>query len=723
MSTKVSHTKSSAVAQTVKTGRRYKFTIEKSWLLMPDGVRLAATSYIPKARRRGETFPVLLEYLPYRKDDTFYVVDHPFFSYQAQLGFITVKVDIRGTGASEGEIPEREYSDTEMRDCEEIIKQLAARPDANGNVGMLGVSWSGFNSLQMAMRRPPALKAIHAVHASDDLYQDDMHYIDGNLHIDPYHLFINHELGLPRTPDYKLDADYFAQRFNHRPWLFTYLNNQLDGDFWRKKSLREDPSQINIPVYLIGGLLDGYRTATARMFQQLDVPVRCDIGPWEHSCPDEGQPGPNYEWQKALSDWFNRYLRPETARRSSKNKKELMVFVRHGHKPDIDIETVPGYWRKDTLPAQGGKNLKLFLTASGKLRRSRVKTHVETTAQAETTATGQDKLNSRVTLAYQPFAGTAAGTWWGNKTSDMAADDAQSLVFDSEPAKEALQIIGNPRVKLSVSSTSPKAKWTFRLEDVAPDGSVALITGALANPAHRVSRLAPSLPGANEVYELELDLHFTTWTFSKGHKIRLAIANAQFPMAWPSADSMVSTVIADGSATLTLPTVPVDVHKVRELPKLARKQSSPDSWSIDFPASRPDGKPDTETFNRVNKRTGEQSHTIKARSAYVIDKSKGAAKKNTDRVKQGANRVKRTFLVETNNTWSTNPANPANSKYLGIAQTTMISQGKHLRLRTRILVQSDEHNFYISVTRTMFSQNGRVVRQRRFTETVARQFQ
>jgi hypothetical protein len=160
----------------------------------------------------------------------------------------------------------------------------------------------------------------------------------------------------------------------------------------------------------------------------------------------------------------------------------------------------------------------------------------------------------------------------------------------------------------------------------------------------------------------------------------------------------------------------VDVRKVRELPKLARKQGSPDSWSIDFPASKQDGKPDTETFNRVNKRTGEHSHTIKARSAYVIDKSKGAAKQNT-------NRVKRTFLVETNNTWSTNPADPACSKYLGIAQTTMISQGKHLRLRTRILVQSDEHNFYISVTRTMFSQNGRVVRQRRFTETVARQFQ
>lgn len=182
-------------------------------------------------------------------------------------------------------------------------------------------------------------------------------------------------------------------------------------------------------------------------------------------------------------------------------------------------------------------------------------------------------------------------------------------------------------------------------------------------------------------------------------------------MSWPSPDAMVSTVFADGSsAILTLPTVPVNVRKVRDLPKLAKKQDSPDSWSIDHPAYKHDGKPDSETLNRVNRRTGEQSHTIKARSAYVIDKSKEGG-------------VKRTFVVQTNNTWSTNPANPACSKYLGVAETTMVSQGKHLRLRTRILVQSDQDNFYISVTRTMFSQNGRVVRQRRFVETVARQFQ
>ncbi|MBS2009865.1 MAG: CocE/NonD family hydrolase [Cyanobacteria bacterium SZAS TMP-1] len=674
----------------------YKFSIEKRWLTMPDGVRLAASLYIPRARRRGEKFPVLLEYLPYRKDDTFYVVDHQCFSYFAQLGFIAVKVDIRGTGASEGFIPEREYSDTEMIDCESIIEQLAADPVSNGNVGMFGTSWSGFNSLQMAMRRPPALKAIHAVHASDDLFHDDVHYIDGNLHLDSYHLFINHELGLPKTPDYKLDDDYFEQRFNRRPWLFNYLNNQLDGAFWRVKSLREDYSQIDIPVYLIGGMLDGYRSATVRMFEGLNVPVRCDIGPWDHSCPDEGSPGPNWEWQLRLGQWFNRYLRTGAAdshqhlhknELSPRPSKEFMVYVRHGHAPDTEIETVPGYWRKDTLPAKGTRNTRFYLAGPGQLSRT-----VKSALPAGVQAAGDE-------LEYHPFAGTAAGVWWGNKTGDVSGDDALSLTYDSKPMVKPLQIIGAPHIKVKVKSTSEKAKWTVRLEDVAPDGKVMLITGSLFHPAHiKHGRLNPEWPKAGEVYEVDVPMHFTTWTFQPGHKVRLAIANAQFPMTWPSPELMVSTVFSgDGEAVLTLPVVPLDGGQVPHLPRVCVKQESPDSESIDFP-----GKKEAATFNRYYKKSGRQSHTIVGNSAYKIRQ--------------------RRFYIETSSTWSTFDKEPWRSSYLGVAQTTITSQGKHQRLRTRISVTSDRDNFYVSVVRTI-TQNGKVVRRRRFHETIARRFQ
>src|SRR5256885_5420759 len=159
----------------------------------------------------------------------------------------------------EGRLPPREYSDEEMRDADEIIAQLARLPEGNGRVGMWGISWGGFNSIQVAMRRPPALKAILAIAATDGLYHDDIHYIDGVLHVDQYALEIDHENGLPAPPDYPTDSAYFHDRFDSYPWILTYLKHPVDDAWWRRKSLRFHYGAIDVPCFLIGGQLDGYR--------------------------------------------------------------------------------------------------------------------------------------------------------------------------------------------------------------------------------------------------------------------------------------------------------------------------------------------------------------------------------------------------------------------------------------------------------------------------------
>jgi hypothetical protein len=280
----------------------------------------------------------------------------------------------------------------------------------------------------------------------------------------------------------------------------------------------------------------------------------------------------------------------------------------------------------------------------------------------------------------------------------MSADDALSLTYDSRPARKPLQIIGSPSLRVKVKSTSAKAKWTVRLEDVAPDGKVMLVTGGLFHPAQAEDSLNPVWPNADQVYEMDVPLHFTTWTFQPGHKIRVAIANAQFPMTWPSPEAMVSTVFSgDKDCALTLPVVPYRGGKKPHLPRVKDKLPSPDSEFIDFP-----GKPEAATFNRVNKNTGALSHTIVGNSAY--------------RIRQ------RRYFVETSNSWTTFDKEPWRSSYLGVAQTTIVSQGKNLRLRTRISVVSDQGNFYVTVLRTVL-QNGKIVRRRRFSETIARCFQ
>ena len=115
--------------------------MEQVWIPMRDGVRLSATLYMPDGAKAGEKFPVLLEYLPYRKDDGTAAGDYPKHAYFARRGYVSVRVDIRGTGTSEGKPPDREYSGQEQSDGEQVIAWLAQQPWSNGNVGMFGISW------------------------------------------------------------------------------------------------------------------------------------------------------------------------------------------------------------------------------------------------------------------------------------------------------------------------------------------------------------------------------------------------------------------------------------------------------------------------------------------------------------------------------------------------------------------------------------------------------
>jgi putative CocE/NonD family hydrolase len=663
----------------------------KRWLTMPDGTRLATTIYMPTARRAGEQFPVVLELLPYRKDDTFYLMDYPTYSYFARHGYMTVKVDIRGTGASQGSTPPREYSDIELDDAVEIIRQLAEMPESNGNVAMWGISWSGFNSIQVAMRRPPQLKAIIAMHASDDLYHDDIHYVDGVLHLDPYHMFINHELGLPRTPRYRIDEDYFAKRFDREPWLLTYLSEQQDGDFWRRKSLRfQGYDKIDIPVYLIGGLNDGYRDTVIRMLENLSGPVRAEIGPWGHSSPDDGVPGPNFEWQDEAMEWLSPWLTPERSIAEARNRgsskssrhRKLMTFVRDGHEPDLDQQTSPGSWRVFDWPATGSTAKKLFLAPGGRLL-SRV-----------SKSAGRNRCASVDRLTATASSGTAAGWWWGETTADMRNDDSESLVYD-KIVNEPIQIVGLPEVSLRVASKNVRANWSLRLEDVSPSGKVTLITGALINGAHLIDRLSTHELEPGKVYDLKTKLHFTTWTFQKGHRVRLAVSNAQFPMAWPSAE-VVETELhtSAGRSVLTLPVVPTGSGVKPRLPRVAKKLYCPHGEDVYLEDGKEDSK--REVIRRAD---GSVSFCLASRSAYDIKR--------------------RRFITEGSNTWTTNDKTPEASKYEGEMKTTIITASRKLTLKTRILVESDKKNFHVTVTRDLRS-NGRKLRSKTWTKSIPR---
>jgi putative CocE/NonD family hydrolase len=226
---------------------------------------------MPTGGAAGERFPVLLEYLPYRKDEE-RGDRYGVFAYFVQRGYIAARVDIRGTGASEGKLVDYEYTDQEQTDGEAVIAWLAAQPFSTGKVGMFGISWGGFNSIHMAMRNPPALKAIIPIEATDDIYEDDVHYIDGMMHADSYEFEMDLYNTVPAAPDYRIDEAYFRDRFDTTPWFLIYKKQQRDGPFWDRASLNTRYDSIRIPTFVIGGWYDGYRDSVPRMLEHVKAP-------------------------------------------------------------------------------------------------------------------------------------------------------------------------------------------------------------------------------------------------------------------------------------------------------------------------------------------------------------------------------------------------------------------------------------------------------------------
>jgi putative CocE/NonD family hydrolase len=231
-----------------------------------------------------------LEYHPYRKTDSAAVADsrrHPYF---AGHGYAALRVDLRGTGDSEGILYD-EYLAQEQDDALDVLNWIAAQPWSDGQAGMIGFSWGGFNGLQIAARRPPQLKAVISIDSSDDRYADDVHYIGGALLASnmlswaAFMLCIN---ALP--PDPEVVGESWRSMWQARldqtpPYVHAWLSHQRRDVYWKHASVCEDYRAIECPVYAVGGWADGYTNSVLRLLGNLSAPRKGLIGPWAHGYP------------------------------------------------------------------------------------------------------------------------------------------------------------------------------------------------------------------------------------------------------------------------------------------------------------------------------------------------------------------------------------------------------------------------------------------------------
>jgi predicted acyl esterase len=650
--------------------------IKEVWIPMPDGTRLAADLYMPLNLEQSERLPVILEYLPYRKDEG-RSARLGTFAYFVEHGYVFARVDIRGTGRSEGKLVDGEYSEQEQLDGEQIIDWLSRQDFSNGNVAMFGISWGGFNGLHMAMRRPPALKTIISAMSTDDIYEDDVHYMDGLNHIDAYELMMDLDNIVPAAPDFNIEGDYFENRFDSDPWLLKYKKQQTDGPFWNRASLNEDYSAIDIPVFLIGGYYDGYRDIVPRFAQNADVPYKALLGPWNHTFPHNAYPGPAIEWREMAVRWLDHWLKGKDT--GILDEPSVYYYQRDWHEPGFDLTHIPGRWYTSEQWPETDASV-LYLNQDHQL-----------------VATPGDFKHA---LIYEPTGVDATGpaAWWGDWFPDQKAADAHSLVYDSALMAENLEIVGIPRVTLQTTADAPAANWLVRLSDVAPNGMVTHVTGAGFNANHVESSERPILLVKDKVYTLEVDLHATSWMFEKGHRIRLSVNNAQWPMIWPSPYNMTTTVRSDDDARSFLE-LPVLTDPTPLAKPFAKPGATPrlEGYKSIF-SETPSGYPETKDVVR-NERT--RTTTIYATNSGSYQYPWGVHHREesiTSRLSDDA---------------------PANASVQSSHELSVELENRVLKWSSVLDFTSDENTFFYKYKRIL-EEDGKVIREKAWAEEIPR---
>ncbi len=287
--------------------------LENEWIVLADGTRLAARIWMPREARERPV-PALLEYLPYRKNDGTAVRDSIRHPYLAGHGYAAVRVDMRGSGDSDGILLD-EYLPQEQADALEILEWIAAQSWCTGKIGMFGKSWGGFNALQIAAHRPPALKAIITIASTDDRYADDVHYMGGCLlayDMLPWASIMLTANATPPDPRWVGERwrEMWLRRIEETPaYIESWMTHQRRSDYWKQGSVCEDWGAIDIPVYAVGGWADGYTNAIPRLLAGLRGPRKGLIGPWAHNFPEEGVPGPAIGFLQESLRWWDTWLK------------------------------------------------------------------------------------------------------------------------------------------------------------------------------------------------------------------------------------------------------------------------------------------------------------------------------------------------------------------------------------------------------------------------------
>lgn len=511
-------------------------------IVLSDGIVLSAKIWRPN-NATSTPVPAILEYLPYRKRDYTAPRDALNHPYVAAHGYACVRVDMRGSGDSEG-VLRGEYLKQEQDDALEILQWIAAQDWCTGSIGMIGISWGGFNGLQVAARRPPELKAVISICSTDERYGDDIHYMGGCLLVDNFLWGATMFSMNPLPPDPAIVGDKWRDLWLARLeagglYMVDWHQHQRRDDFWKHASICEDYSAIQCPVYLVGGWMDPYSNTIFRNLQNLSCPKKGLVGPWAHKYPNFAEPGPAIGFLQESVRWWDTWLKgTETA---IMDEPALRCYLQDTAPPQTHYNSRPGHWvAEDGWPSKSITS-RLMGLAPGRL--------------TEEIASSNDE---HVSICSPQTVGLASGRWCvfgldADEPGDQRQEAGGSLVFDSPTLTEPLDLLGAAVICLRIASDKPNAVIAAVLSEVLPDGAATRISWGLLNLTHRNSHLDLESLEPGRLYDVTIKLNEMGQRIGVGSRIRLALSTSYFPTIWPSPERTRLTIDCAHS-TVDLPT-------------------------------------------------------------------------------------------------------------------------------------------------------------------------
>ncbi len=525
---------------------------ETVWIPMPDGTRLAARVWRPKTKT---PVPAIVEYIPYRRRDGTRLRDettHPRF---AEAGYASLRVDMRGTGDSDG-IMADEYLEAEIQDGCDLIAWIAEQPWCNGKVGMFGKSWGAFTALQIAARRPPALRAIIPVMGTDDRFGEDIHFSGGVLLNDNFWWgsIMLGQIAMPPDPDVvgeawrgmwkaRLDAMSF--------WPTTWLKHQTRDAFWKHGSVCEAYNAIEVPVYYVGGWADLYRDTAFRLAENLSGPYKALMGPWAHLYPHEARPGPQVDFVAEALRWWDHWLTGKPG--AIMNEPRFTAYLQDSAPPLPAPENRAGRWvEMDAWPTEDVTRRTLWLNT-------------------EVLGTKPDTEGPNMTVCSPQAYGAAGGDMCsfgnpGDLPGDCRFDAGGALTFRSLPLLSDTDLLGQPELRLRVMADQPQGFVVVLLADEAPDGTQTLISRGFINLCHSDGHEKATTLEPGSLAETTVKLHATGYSVPEDHRLVVHISSTYWPICWPSPEP-VTLSLAPGRSSLILPIFGQgEERRVRPLP-------------------------------------------------------------------------------------------------------------------------------------------------------------